>query len=84
MLPRSIAFGQLAELAAVEASWGFVVDIFHAGLLAQLGVTQPRRQPPGRDANEAFAFEQPARAIRMARDFCLARASTSTKALAMP
>ena len=57
MVVDPAAFDQHGQKAAVEAARGAVVDVLDAGLLAQLGVLQPLRQPlvaPQR----CFAFEQ--------------------------
>jgi hypothetical protein len=40
-----LAFDQHREQAAVEAARGAIVDVLDAGLLAQLGVLQPLREP---------------------------------------
>jgi hypothetical protein len=39
------AFAQHREQAAVEAARDAIVDVFDAGLMAQLGVLQPLREP---------------------------------------
>ena len=67
-----LAFGQFAELAAVEAAWRFVIDILDAGLLAQLGVAQAR----GKTlvvAQRGFAFEQQGEPFGMGESFGFAR-----------
>jgi hypothetical protein len=39
------AVGELLEQSAVEAARGSVIDVLHAGLLAQSGVAQPGGKP---------------------------------------
>ena len=51
------AFDQLRGTGAVEAARGAIVDVLDAGLLAQLGVSQPRRQPLVA-SQRRFAVEQ--------------------------
>jgi hypothetical protein len=40
-----LAFDQHRQEAAVEATRGAIIDVLDTGLLAQLGVLQPLRQP---------------------------------------
>lgn len=52
-----LAFDQHRQEAAVEAARGAIVDVLDTGLLAQLGVLQPLRQPLVASQCR-FAFEQ--------------------------
>src|SRR5262249_20078578 len=45
VLVDPLAFDQRPQKAAVEAGGGAIVDVLDAGLLTQLGVLQPLRQP---------------------------------------
>ena len=55
----------IVEQGAVETARGSIVDILDAGLLAQLGVTQPLRQPLV-VTERGFAFEQQGEPFGMA------------------
>ena len=65
MVVDPAAFDQHRQQGAVEAARRAIIDILDAGLLAQLGVVQPLRQPlvapDGR-----FAFEQQRKPFGMA------------------
>jgi hypothetical protein len=76
------AFDQHRQETAVEAARGAIVDVLDAGLLAQLGVLQPLRQPlvaPQR----GFAIEQQRKPFGMPRLAASPPVSMSAKALAM-
>jgi len=45
MVVDPLAFDQHRQQGAVEAARGAIVDVLDAGLLAQLGVLQPLREP---------------------------------------
>ncbi len=57
MVIDPLAFDQHRQEAAVEAARGAVVDVLDAGLLAQLGILQPLREPLVASQGR-FAFEQ--------------------------
>ncbi|GGI34054.1 hypothetical protein GCM10010987_77500 [Bradyrhizobium guangdongense] len=57
MVVDPLPFDQHRQQAAVEAARGAIVDVLDAGLLAQLGVLQPLRQPLVA-SQRRFAFEQ--------------------------
>ena len=54
---RSIGLRPALSAGAVEAARGAIVDVLDAGLLAQLGVLQPLRQPLV-TSQRRFTFEQ--------------------------
>ena len=58
------AVGELLEQSAVEAARGSVIDVLHAGLLAQSGVAQPGRKPLVAAMGE-LAIEQEAEPVGM-------------------
>ena len=67
------ALGQLLEQGAVETARGAIVDVFDAGLLAQFGDAQPRR--------EALVVSHDAsRSSRSAEPFGMGEASASPPA----
>jgi hypothetical protein len=58
------AIGQLLEQSAVEAARGSVINVLHAGLLAQSGVAQPGGKPLVAAMSE-LAIEQQAEPVGM-------------------
>ncbi len=77
------ALDELLEQRAVKTAGAAIIDIFDAGLLAQFGDAQSRREalvlPPGR-----LAIEQEPQPFGMAKAVGLPMAASSTKALAIP